>query len=166
MVKSPLRRFWTQPRKDYRNFQIAYAVLAAQSLALAAGFLWAPDAVVDGFVRLGGLMGGEYYPLYERSYLWRMLAAAQVMTPAFICVFLQLDIKRHWAALYPLIFIRAVTAAAYLAVFAAVLTFPAFFAAAVWDIAAGFILIYFARAGRRAAQEDHAVLVPRALGWL
>lgn len=161
-----MRRFWTQPRKDYRNFQIVYSLLAAQSLALAAGFLWAPDFIVDGFVRLGSWMGGEYYPLYERSYLWRMLAAAQVMTPGFICLFLQLDVKRHWAALYPLIFMRVITAAAYLAVFAAVLTFPAFFVVAVWDIAACFILIYFARAGRRAAHEDHAALVPRALGWL
>lgn len=160
-----LSRFLSQPSVDYRNFQIVYGLLAAHFIVPALGYLIHPDAAVNAFVKLGGWLGGEYYPLYEVSYLWRILAGTNVLCLGFMCVMLQLDIKRHWPVLYPLVFMKGATAAIYALVYVFSLRYPAFLAITLWDGLNCVFFVYYGLSARRAAEADESVLVPRPLGF-
>lgn len=158
-----LTRFLSQPRKAYRDFQIVFGLLGLHFIIPALGYLFVPDAAVAGFVRLGDLLGGEYYPFYERSYLWRILGGTNVLTLGFLCLFVQADVRRHWPALYPLVFMKGTTSLGYLCVFAVILRYPAFLAIAAWDALNCAAFVYFARKAWAEA-EDESTLVPRPWG--
>ena len=161
---SPLGRFLFQPSKDYRNFHLVYGFLGAHFIVAALSYLVDPDAAVAGFVELGGLLGGEYYPLYEKSYLWRILAATNVLTLGFLCFFIQADVERHWPALYPLLFMKGTTAVCFLGVFAFALRYPSFLAVAAWDGINCLAFLYYGTRARAAARLGAEELFPRPIG--
>lgn len=159
-----ISRFLSQPNTDYRNFQLVYGFLAVHFIVPGLGYLIHPDAAVAGFTRLGSLMGGEYYPLYEVSYLWRILAGTNVLCLGFMCVMLQLDVKRHWPVLYPLVFMKGATALIFLLVYLFSLRYPAFLAITLWDGLNCVAFIFFGVRGLHAAMEGESLLVPRPIG--
>jgi hypothetical protein len=162
-----ITRFWKQPNKTYRNFQIVFTLLTLNFLFPAISYLVAPSVARDGIVSLGRLLGAPDYPVSEESLVWRVLAGTNVLTLAFTCFLLQLNVRRFYAALFPLVFMKATTAIAYLATYFVALAYPLFWAIFLWDGLACFLFIFFATRARRAIDRDRngdAPLVPR-LAW-
>lgn len=158
-----LSRFWNQPSRAYRDFQLVYGALGLHFFFPALGYLLSPETAMDSFTRLGSLLGGSAYPFTEESLLWRVLAGTNVLTLGFMCFFIQADVRRHWPALYPLVFMKGTTAASFFIAYVTV-RYPAFLAAAFWDGLNCVFFIHFARQARAAAAAGEAGLVPRPLG--
>ncbi|MBI3073058.1 MAG: hypothetical protein HYY84_13170 [Deltaproteobacteria bacterium] len=158
-----IARFWKQPNKSYRNFQIVFTLLTLNFLFPALTYLVAPSMARDSIVSLGRLLGAPDYPVSEESLVWRVLAGTNVLTLAFTCFLLQLNVRRFFAALYPLVFMKATTAIAYLATYFVALAYPLFWAIFLWDGLAVFLFIFFATRARRtlATSHDDASLIPR-----
>lgn len=158
--------FVAQPCKAYRNFQIVYTVLTLNFLIPAVIYTFAPQLAIDGFLQVNALLGGARYPFAEdSSQLWRILAAANVATLACMCFALQLDLRRLYAVLLPLGFMKAYAALGLLGLFVTYPDVPLFGAGAVLDGVTLAVILTFARAAHRAvAQVPDADLVPRPLG--
>lgn len=158
-----IARFWNQPSRAYRDFQLVYGGLGLHFFFPALGYLLSPETAMASFTKLGTLLGAGAYPFTEQSMLWRVLAGTNVLTLAFLCFFIQADVRRHWPALYPLVFMKGTTAAGFFIAFVTT-RYPAFLAAAFWDgLNCGFF-VHFARGARDAAVADEGALVPRPLG--
>ncbi|MBI4677389.1 MAG: hypothetical protein HY748_07380 [Elusimicrobia bacterium] len=158
-------RFIGQKNKDYLYFQAVYGILAAHFLIMGLVYLMNPESALEPFYWLGVTLGGREYPVAEHSHVWRVLAGTNVLTLGFLCVFLQLDVKRHWPAIYPLVFMKGATALAFMGVRLFAVSYPAFWAVAVRDAAICGLFVYFGGLGKKAAEEDESVLVPRPLGY-
>lgn len=161
-----VRRFLSQSNKEYRDFQLVYGLLGAHFFVAGLWYLLFPDSAVEGFVRLGTIVGSEIYPLYERSYMWRILAATNVLTLGFLCAFIQADVRRHWPAVYPLLFMKGATAVSYLCVYVFILHYPAFLMVASWDTLNCAAFLYYGQKGRKASMAGDDGLVPRPLAAL
>ncbi|MBI5211129.1 MAG: hypothetical protein HY927_14250 [Elusimicrobia bacterium] len=157
--------FYHQQRREYRDFQLVFTALAFHFVIPGLGYLLYPDMTVESFLWLNQALGGAEYLIPENSLLWRVLAGANVLTLGFLCFFLQADIKRHWPAMYPLLFMKGVTALSFLVVWLFKSGCPAFLAIAAWDALNCMAFVYFGFTARQAAEQDEAVLVPRPLGY-
>jgi hypothetical protein len=138
--------FWRQPCRRYRNFQIAFTVLTLNFALPAIGYTFAPQAALDQFLTVNRLLGGIAYTFPEAgSRVWRYLAAANVMTLGFMCLWLQLDLRRHYAVLVPLTFMKAYAAACWWVGWLQAPGYRFFLAAAVLDTLTCVAFVYFAR---------------------
>lgn len=107
-----LLSFWTQPNKRYRNFQLLFTFLTINFFFPALTYLFDPATAVLQFEALGRLFGHEYYAYsdQELGFIWRVLASGNVMTLAFMCFLLQIDLRKWYIIRTPLVFLKAYSA--------------------------------------------------------
>lgn len=134
------------------GFRLAYGYLTLGFLFPSLAYLCAPGTALAQFDALGVLLGGGHYAFWagEQGYVWRVLAAANVMTLALMCGLILFDIRRFYPVLYPLVFMKSTTALAYLWVFLFAYRYPAFLAVALYDGFCLFLMIYFAGRAQQA----------------
>ncbi len=158
-----LRAFFSQPSRPYRNFQVAFTLLTLNFVLPALTYTLAPEHAVAQFVAINTRLGGAPYPFDElSSHLWRYLAAANVMTLGFMCLLLQLNLRRFYAVLTPLVFMKGYAALMWLAGFALAPELRVFGAAFVLDALTASAFLFFARRARRDIEtRPDSALVPR-----
>ena len=161
-----LHRFWNQPSTRYRNFQIIFTLLTLNFLIPSISYAIRPEVVAAGFADLNATLGGlpQAFP-EEQSRFWRYLGSANVMTLALMCALLQLDLRRFFPVLLPLMFLKGYNASLFLFGFLADHTYPALLFTFFWDGLAVFLFWFFAsRAMADIGGRPPAELVPRPLG--
>lgn len=99
-------------------FHVVYTVLALNFLIPAALYAIDPAGSMASFLALDAALGGGPYPHAEDSVVWRVLAVANVFTLGFGCVLLQVDLRRFFAALWLLLFLKASASMGFLVAFA------------------------------------------------
>ncbi|MCC6554538.1 MAG: hypothetical protein IT372_16285 [Polyangiaceae bacterium] len=160
-------RFWRQPSRPYRNFQIVFTILTLNFTIPALGYTFSPGTAIEQFLEVNRILGGAPYVFPEaESRVWRYLAAANVMTLGFMCLLLQLNLRRFRQVLVPLTFMKGYAAAAWLAGWIADPGARFFLAAAVLDTVTCAAFVGFSRsAAADIASRSDEELVPRpALG--
>jgi len=167
-----IRRFWRQPSTHYRNFQIAFAILALHFLIPAAVYLGAPSAAVEQFSALNRWLGGEAYRMPEvGADLFRYLAVAYVAALGTICIWMQRDLRARSTALVPLVLLKGFAALLWAGGYLAGPGAPAMGAAAILDLAVCAAFVGFTVAAREDIRRlSDRVLIPRPterseLGW-
>ena len=161
-----LRRFWSQPSGNYRNFQLVFTVLTLNFAIPSVIYIVAPELAHQQFVDMNASLGGGAYvfPEYASSF-WRYLGAANVATLALMCFLLQLNLRRWYAVLLPLTFMKSLAATLWLAGWFQTPEYPAFLAAAILDYASSFAFVFFARRARLDLKElSDNELVPSPKG--
>ncbi len=155
-------RFWSQDSGAYRTFQLVYTVLTLNFLVPAVSYLVAPQVAVDQVHQISALLGAAPYPAAEDGHMWRFLAFANVMALGFMCLLLQINLRRWYPVLLPLMFLKscAVFGSAYIGLVQVHHRFFAF--PVVFDgltvVAMG---VFASRARRQIALLDDRALVPR-----
>lgn len=137
--------FFRQPG-PVRDFRVGYALLGLHFLVPALGYALDPAAAIAQFGRLGELLGAGPYPWAagETGFVWRILAAGNVLTLGFLCFLLLSDLPRFYPALPPLVFLKSTAVVGYLGVFLKT-RYPAFLAVSLWDAFNCFLFVFLAR---------------------
>ncbi len=160
-----LNRFLAQKVGAYRDFQVVFTVLTLNFAIPTLSYVFAPDVAMAQFSALNEMLGGGPYTVAENtSHFWRYLGSANVAALAFMCLLLQLDIRKFGVVVVPLSFLKGTAATLWLAGWVANPEYPAFLAAAVLDYAttAAFLLfVHRALAGIAALPEAELVPKPR-----
>ncbi len=159
--------FWRQQHPAYRNFQLAYTVLTLNFLIPATSYLVAPDMMVSSVHDLGALLTDAPYTACEDSHMWRFLAVSDVWTLGFMCLLLQLNLRRWYPVLLVLLFCKgsSVVASAYVGLFQYNHAF--FICPVVLDSVTCLAIGFFATRARRAigdGPDDQLVPRPRFAG--
>jgi len=155
-------RFLRQKHPAYRNFQLVYTVLTLNFLIPATSYLVAPDVAVQSIHDMSALLTDQPYEVSEESHMWRFLAVSDVMTLGFMCLLLQLNLRRWFAILLPLMFLKGscVVASAYVGLFQYQHAF--FVVPVVLDSVTVLAMWFFAtRAHRQISGSPDDNLVPR-----
>lgn len=167
-----LVRFWRQPSRRYRNFQIVFALLFLNFAIPTLSYAFTPEAAMAQFGQLNELLGGVAYQVPEaQSHFWRYLGTANVAALAFMCFLLPYDLRKYRPVLVPLTFLKATAATLWLVGYLQAPQYPAFLAAAVLDYVTSACFVYFAGRAHSAIRDvPDAALVPRPavqtpLGW-
>ena len=158
-----LSRFWRQPCRPYRNFQLVFTALKLNFMAPAVSYALFPEVAVAQYVRANQILGGAAYPFNELdSHFWRILAAANVMTLGFMCLLLQVNVRRFFPVLWPLVFMKALAALLWLGHAAARPDIPVFWGAGLLDVlTSGLFVVFAGRAHRAGATYAPQDLCPR-----
>src|SRR3990172_5706090 len=161
--KDWFRRFWNQPNKAYRNFQLAFFLLGVHFLLPSFNYALNPQGAVKSFALLGKLLGAsEPYPFAEDGYIWRVLAAGNVFTLAFMCFMIQSNVRRFYVVLVPLCVLKAYSSLGFLIAYLHGYHFPGFFAVFCWDGINVLMFLYFAHTAYWSLEEwGEESLVPR-----
>lgn len=136
-------------------FRLVYLVLVLNFAFPAVTYLFAPGFAIDQFQQVGQALGDGLYPLRasELGLVWRVLAAGNVMTLAFMCGLILWDVRKYYLVLLPLVFLKGFSALAYLIVYLVALRYRAFLAVFVLDSVSAWAMVYFAsQAHRRLTQ--------------
>jgi hypothetical protein len=130
-----------------RLFRVVYTILAANFIGPTLLYAFAPDVAMGAFSHLNEALGGGPLPP-EVSVFWRVLGVANVGTLGFCCALLLVDLRRWYAVVVPLVFLKAFDAVDW---GAAALTYrePAYVAAFLLDLPTAWALWYFPRRARR-----------------
>jgi hypothetical protein len=157
--------FLHQRARAYRNFQLVFTLLSLNFLLPATVYILAPHQALHQLDQVNQLLGGGPYSHVEAdSHLWRYLGAANVMTLGFMCVLLQVNLRRFFPVLVPLTFMKSLAATLWLAGFFAEPSTPVFLAAAVLDyVTSGAFVFFSVRAHREIASIPDGDLVPRLM---
>jgi hypothetical protein len=140
-----------QARRRVRAFRFIYTVLTLNFFIPAISYIVAPEMTRETLTQVNTLLGGTAWPV-EDTQIWHMLAVGNVMTLAFMCFVLLVDLKRFYPALPSLAFLKGFSALYSLALgFTEGL--PAFFAVFLLDGLSTVAMIYFGVRARRAL--DH-----------
>ncbi len=160
-----MRAFWSQPSRAYRDFQIAFTILTLNFVIPAFGYSFAPASAMESFLAVNRWLGGAPYDFPEASSrVWRYLAAANVMTLGFMCLLLQVNLRRFGAVVVPLTFMKAYAALSWWVGWALAPGLRFFLAAAVLDTVTCAAFVFFSgRAARDIAGRADAELVPRPM---
>lgn len=165
-----VRRFWRQPNRRYRDFQIVFSLLTLNFVVPAVTYSLAPQVAMDQFLAVNDLLGGDPYVFPETgSRVWRYLGAANVMTLGLMCLLLQLNLVRFFPVLVPLTFMKLYAATHWLGGWFADPGAMFFLAAAVLDYATSTAFVFFAVRARRALRDpgdEELVPPPQGLGGL
>lgn len=108
-----VRRFWNQPTRRYRDFQLVYTAITLNFAVPAVSYYLDPEATIERADRIGRLLGGGDLPATEDSKIWWVLGAGNVATLAFMCATLQRDLRRYRPVLGSLVFLKLCSAAGY-----------------------------------------------------
>lgn len=159
------RKFWNQPNKTYRNFQIVFGLLALHFFFPALNYGFAPQSAIDMFRWMGSVSGGPAYPFSEDGFVWRVLASGNVLTLAFMCFLLMANVRRFYAVLVPLCFMKGCASLGFLLAFVFGFHFLPFLGVAVWDGINVVLFLYFAHTAYWSLEEwGEETAVPR-LFW-
>jgi hypothetical protein len=163
---SAVQQFFGQPCRRYRNFQIVYTILTLNFVVPALSYTFAPQVAIDQFLEINALLGGSAYEFPEAgSRVWRYLGAANVMTLGLSCLLLQLNLRRFYAVLVPLTFMKFYAAACWLVGWIQLPGYRFFLAAAILDFVTCAAFLWFAtKAKAEIDGKPSARLVPRPLG--
>ncbi len=163
---NPVRAFFAQPSRAYRNFQIAYTILTLNFVLPALSYTFSPQTAMDQFLAINELLGGSPYTFPEaQSFVWRYLGAANVMTLGISCLVLQLNVRRFYPVLFPLTFMKGYATACWAGGWILHPEYRFFLAAAVLDLVTCLAFVFFARRARADIEKrDPDELVPRPLG--
>ena len=155
--------FWNQPSTPYRNFQIVFTVLTLNFAVPAFVYTFTPTMAVESILQVNQLMGGGTYPFDETSSeLWRILAAANVAVLAFMCLLLQLDLRKWYAVLAPLCFLKAYAALGLAGIYLLHTDVPFFLAGTLLDgVTLAVIYTFSTRAHADIVARPVEELVPR-----
>lgn len=139
------------PEKAWWPFRLLYLVLVLNFAVPALCYLFFPGFAVDQFEEIGRVLGDGAYPLRvgESGLLWRVLAAGNVMTLAFMCGLLLWDVRKYYAVLVPLLFLKSFSAFGYLGVFLFVLPHRGFLAIFGLDAVTACAMVFFAQKARK-----------------
>ena len=153
--------FFKQPVREYRNFQLVYTVLTLNFFTPAVVYLFAPEVAYAALDLLCSTLGWAPMADAERgSEFWRFLGFSNVFALGFMCLLLQVDLRRWYPVLLPLLVLKggSVVGAAWLFV---VGSGHPFFALAVgFDGVTMAAMIFFARAAHGALPSTDEGLVP------
>lgn len=130
-------------------FHVVFSILALQFFVPALIYAFAPDTAVAAYARLGPLLGGSGYAHSEDSMLWRVLAVANVMTLAFCCALIQVDLRKWFPVLVPLVFLKGMAALGLLVAWLSE-RFPGHLAGFALDAVTVALMLVFAVSARRA----------------
>ncbi|MBI3553865.1 MAG: hypothetical protein HY077_15325 [Elusimicrobia bacterium] len=135
---------------ELRQFRLVYGLLTANFFFPSLMYAFSPARAISQFETLGRCLGGGPYPFSvgEAGYIWRVLGAGNVMTLAFMCFLLSLDLKRFYPVLASLAFLKAYSALGFLLVFASS-RYPAFLAVSLFDGLTVWAMVFFARRAHR-----------------
>lgn len=86
-------------------FRVVYAILVLNFLLPAISYITSPEVTYGTIDRVNRILGGGAYPP-ETGHLWHMLAVGNVMTLAFLCAMLLFGLRRFYAALPALLFLK------------------------------------------------------------
>ncbi len=156
-----LRAFLSQPTSPYRNFQVVFTVLTLNFLTPAAVYLLAPDLAYGELDRLCSILGWEAMTGPEQgSEFWRFLGFSNVFALAFMCFLLQVNLRRWYPVLLPLLVLKggSVVGAAWFFLFGSGHPFVAL--AVVFDGLTMATMIVFASRAHGALPNGDAGLIP------
>lgn len=157
-----LKRFWRQPNKRYRNFQIVYTILTLNFAIPAFSYYTDRDGTIERARKIGELLGSPEFEESEKSHIWWILGSGNVATLAFMCFLLQFNLRRYRPALPALLFLKAASSIGYGALFAK--NRNRFFAAAsTLDAVTTAAMAYFATAAFDEISASDEVLVPEPI---
>ena len=140
-----------QARRRVIAFHVVYTLLAANFIFPALTYLIAPERALAQIAQGLSLVGLPAFPIErETGDIWRTLAGTNVLTLGFLCVLLQVDLRRFWAALPALAFLKGSTAVVCLARYALGSGHPLFLLIFLWDALAVALFIVFAMRARAA----------------
>ena len=159
-------RFFRQTVREYRDFQIIFTILTLNFAIPTLSYVFVPEVSHAQFQDLNLMLGGVAYLVDEpASFFWRYLGAANVAALAFMCAFLQWDLRRNFRVVIPLTFLKATAATLWLAGYISHPEYPAFLAAAILDYASSFAFVFFATRAYLAIQDvPDDGLVPKPAG--
>lgn len=130
-----------------RAFHVVYTILAANFIIPVLIYIFAPERAVASFAGVGLAFGAGPYPHTEDSMLWRVLGIANVATLGFCCVLLQIDLRRYYAALLPLLFLKSAASLGFLIAFVFE-PYPSYLAASLFDGVTVAAMAFFASRAR------------------
>lgn len=164
-MKQWLQRFWTQPNRQYRNFQIVFTALTLNFAIPSLCYVVAPEASIGQFIQLNQLAGGAEYTFPESaSRLWRYLGTANVATLALMCALLQMNLRKNLAVLLPLTFMKGMAATFFLCAFLATPQYRVFLVAGIFDLfTTAAFQIFAKRAFKQIQHELDESLVPQPI---
>jgi uncharacterized integral membrane protein len=106
--------------------------------------------------------GAPPYPFAEDGFVWRVLAAGNVLTLAFMCFVLMLNVRRFYAVLIPLCFMKSCASLGFLLAFVFGFPFLPFLGVAIWDGINVLLFLYFAHTAYWSLEEwGEETAVPR-----
>lgn len=129
-------------------FHVVYTVLALNFAIPAVLYAVDPRGSLASFVEVGRLLGAAEMPHTEDSIVWRVLAIANVATLAFGCVLLQLNLRKWFPILTPLVFLKSIAAIGFLVAYLSE-GYPAYLAVVALDTLTAAAMAFFAVRARR-----------------
>jgi hypothetical protein len=146
--------------RQLRIFRIVYALLAIQFAIPALSYMVVPEMTEEMLDRINRALGGAAVPPSEVQCesIWHMLAVGNVMTLGFMCALMAWNLRRHYALLPGLAFLKGFSAF-YSLLLGFAHRMPMFYAIAVLDAATTGVIIYFARSAYQALR-DHKDEIP------
>lgn len=159
-MKSWIGKFWNQPSRNYRNFQIVYTVLTLNFLMPAISYYVDRDETVARAERIGRLLGSGPLPASEESHLWWILGAGNVATLAFMCGLLQFNLRKYRPVLPALVVLKMASAIGFGVVFSKT-RHRLFAAATALDSISSAAMVIFATRAYADVEAGEVNLVPR-----
>jgi hypothetical protein len=144
-------------------FHVVYSLLAANFLFPAATYLLAPERALASLGEIVALLGLPPFPIErETGEIWRTLAGTNVLTLGFLCVLLQVDLRRFYAALPALAFLKGASALAFLGRYLLGSGHALFLVIFLWDGLAVALFLVFGVRARTALDALDAAAAPAA----
>lgn len=159
---SPALQFVAPAPPAVRVFRVVYVILVLNFLIPAISYMARPELVLVNVDQINRLLGGGPYPVVESGQLWHMLGVGNVMTLAFLCALLLIDLRRFWPALPGLAFLKGYSSL-YSLWIAAAHHLPVFYAVFALDGTTTLAMIFFATRAYRAMCGDEPVPL---VAWL
>ncbi|MBW1881681.1 MAG: hypothetical protein JRJ84_25255 [Deltaproteobacteria bacterium] len=134
-------------------FHVVYTVLALNFIIPVLFYVFDGAGTIENWAWLGEFLGGDPYGHTEDSVLWRVLGIANVATLGFCCVLLQLDLKKWFPVLTPLVFLKGSASFGFLVAFL-LEGYPQFLAAFLFDGVTVAAMLFFAIRAHRVLDGD------------
>lgn len=147
---------------SYRVFQVAYLALALNFLIPAASYALRPAIALATLDRLNQALGGG--PIVEAGDVWHMLAVGNVMTLGVMCAMILLDLRRFYAVVPALAFLKGFSAT-YSLVLAPTRHVPVFYAVFLLDGLSTLVMIATATRAKRDLDRAEGVAVVDVPWW-
>ena len=155
------RPFVSQPVSRFRDFQVVFTILTLNFFTPSVAYLFAPEVAYGQLDQLCNTLGWDLMSAAERgSEFWRFLGFSNVFALGFMCLLLQLNLRRWYPVLLPLLVLKggSVVGAAWLFLFGS--GHPFFALAVGFDGVTMAAMIFFASRAHAALPAGDVGLVP------